>query len=114
MLERPLIDIGVSMEDCKVFLRRSFATQQPSQLFQCNSKALDNNLLKFDADINNKPITGITESIRCLAVIPIATVVLRTELMQMQPMRNESVWRFLARIQGKEDTVPSPRSARAV
>ena len=63
-LERPCIDIGVSMEDWNVFLRRWRVykegsdisdTAAPPQLFQCTSKALGDNLLKFDADITTKP-----------------------------------------------------------
>ena len=112
-LERPCIDIGVSMEDWNVFLRRWRVfkegsgisdTAAPPQLFQCTSKALGDNLLNFDADITTKPLDEITESIRRLAVVPIATVILRTELMQMRQMRDESFRSFSARVRGKADT----------
>ena len=71
------------------------------QLFHCTSKALGDNLLKFDADIAIKSIDEITESIRRLAVVPIAIVYLRLELMQM---RDESFRSFSARGRGKLDT----------
>ena len=112
-LERPCIDIGVSMEDWNVFLWRWRVfkkgsgisdTAAPPQIFQCTSKALGDNLLKFDADITTKPLDEITESIRRLAVVPIDTVVLRTELMQMRQMRDESFRSFSARVRGKADT----------
>ena len=41
---------------------------------------------------------------RRLAVIPIATGVLRTELMQMCQMQDESFRSFSARVRGKADT----------
>ena len=113
ILERPCIDIGVSMEDWNLFLRRWRVfkegsgisdTAPPPQLFQSTSKALGDNLLKFDADITTKPLDEITESIWRLAVVPIATVVLRTELIQMRQMREESFRSFSARVRGKADT----------
>ena len=62
----------------------------PSQLFQCTTKVLGDNLLEFDAKIAIRSIEGLTKSMRRLAVIPIATDVLRTELVQMCQMRDES------------------------
>ena len=76
----------------------------PSQLFQCISKELGDNLLKFDAEIAARPIEELTESMRRLAVLPIATDALTTELMQMCQMRDESFRSFAARVRGKPDT----------
>ena len=112
-LERPHIDFGVSMEEWNVITRRWRLFKEgsgisdesaPSQLFQCTSRELGENLLKFDAEIATRPIEELTESMRRLAVIPIATGVLRTELMQMRQMRDESFRSFAARVRGKADT----------
>ena len=74
------------------------------QLFQCTSKELGDNQLKFDSEIATRPIEELTESMRRLAVIPIATGVLKTELMQMRQMRDGSFRLFVARVRGKADT----------
>ena len=76
----------------------------PLQFCQCTSKELRDNLLKFDAEIAIRLIEERTEFIRRLAVIPIATSVLRTELMQMCQMRDESFGSLAARVRGKADT----------
>ena len=41
---------------------------------------------------------------RRLAVIPVATGVLRSDLMQMRPITDESFRAFAARVRGKADT----------
>ena len=111
-LERPHIDFGVSMEERNVFTRRWCLFEEgsgisdesaPSQLLHCTSKELEDNLLKFDAEISTRPIEELTESMRRLAVIPIATGVLRTELTQMRQMRDESFRSFAAKVRGKAD-----------
>ena len=112
-LERPHIDFGVSMEERNVFTRRwrlfiessgISDDSAKSQLFQCTSKELGDNLLQFDAEIATRPIEELTESMRRLAVIPIATGVLRTKLMQMRQMRDVSFRSFAARVRRKADT----------
>ena len=101
------------MEEWNVFTRRWRLFKEgsgisdestPSQLFQCTSKVLGHNLLKFDAEIAVRSIEELAESMRRLAVIPIATGVLRTELMQMRKMRDESFRSYAARVRGKADT----------
>ena len=113
ILERPHIDFGVLMEEWNVFTRRWRLLKEssgisndsaPSQLFQCTSKELGDNLLKFDAEIAIRSIEEIPESTRRLAVIPIATGVLKTELMQMRQMRDESFRSFAAQVRGKAGT----------
>ena len=79
-------------------------TSAPSQLFQCASKELGDNLLKSDADVASRPLTDLLTSMRRLAVIPIATGVLRTDLMQMCQRRDEAFRSFAARVRGKADT----------
>ena len=112
-LERPHIGIGVSLEEWNVFTRRWHVfkagsgiddTSAPSQLFQCASKELGDNLLKYDADVASRPLTDLLTSMRRLAVIPIATGVLRTDLMQMCQRRDEAFRSFAARVRGKADT----------
>ena len=101
------------MEEWNVFTRRWRLFKEgsgisdesaPSQLFQCTSKELGDNLLKFDAEIATRPSEELIESMQCLAVIPIATGVLRTELMQMCQMRDESFRSFAARVRVKAGT----------
>ena len=79
-------------------------TSAPSQLFQCASKELGDNLLKSDADVASRPLTDLLTSMRRLAVIPIATGVLRTDLMQMCQRRDEAFRSFAAQVRGKADT----------
>ena len=112
-LERPQVDVGVSLEQWNVFLRRWEVFKQgsgideasaPSQLFQCASQTLGDNLLKSNAKIVAEPLQDLITAMRKLAVIPIATVVLRTELLQMRQLRDEPFRSFAARVRGKSDT----------
>ena len=112
-LERPHIGIGVSMKEWNVFTHgwRVFKAgsgiddiSAPLQLFQCASKKLGDNLLKFDADVASRPNADSLTSMRRLAVIPIATGVLRTDLKQMCRRHDEASRAFAARVRGKVDT----------
>ena len=89
-LESPQVDVGVSLEQWNVFLRRWEVFKQgsgideasaPSQLFQCASQTLGDNLLKSNAKIVAEPLQDLITAMRKLVVIPIATAVLRTELL---------------------------------
>ena len=75
-----------------------------AQLFQCAGNALGDNLLKMDQDITSKAPAVVLDAMRTLAVIPVATGVLRAELTQMQQGRDEPVRSFAARVRGKAET----------
>ena len=112
-LTRPSVDVGVSLEAWHVFTRRwqlfvrgsGIADASASaQLFQCASPVLGDSLLQSDPDIVFKPVQELLSAMRRLAVIPIATGVLRSELRQMCQMRDEAFRAFAARVRGKADT----------
>ena len=112
-LDRPHVDVGVSLEEWNIFVRRWDVFRQGSgfdvasaspQLFQCASQALGDTMLKSDAQIASKPLPDLLQAMKCLAVIPISTGVLRSELMQMRQMREEPFRSFAARVRGKADT----------
>ena len=112
-LTRPSIDVGVSLEAWNVFTRRWQMFRQGSgineasataQLFQCASQSLGDSLLKSDAEIVSKPLQELLSAMRRLAVIPVATGVLRSDLMQMRQLRDEPFRAFAARVRGKADT----------
>ena len=113
MLTRPSIDIGVSLEAWNVFTRLWQMLRQGSdinkasataQLFQCASQSLGDSLLKSDAEIVSKPLQELLSAMHRLAVIPVATGVLRSDLMQMRQLKNETFCAFAARVRGKADT----------
>ena len=60
-----------------------------AQLFRCASQSLEDSLLKSDAEIVSKPLQKLLSAMRRLAVIPVATGVLRSDLMQMRQLRDE-------------------------
>ena len=112
-LTRPSIDVGVSLEAWNVFTRRWQMFRQGSgineasataQLFQCASQILGDSLLKSDAEIVSKPLQELLSAMRRLAVIPVTTGVLRSDLMQMRQVRDEPFRAFAARVRGKADT----------
>ena len=112
-LTRPSIDVGVSLEAWNVFTCRWQMFRQGSginkalataQLFQCASQSLRDSLLKSNAEIVSKPLQELLSAMRRLAVIPVATGVLRSNLMQMLPLRDEPFRAFAARVRGKADT----------
>ena len=112
-LTRPSIDEGVSLEAWNVFTRRWQMFRQGSginetsdttQLFQCASQSLGDSLLKSDTEIVSKPLQELLSAMRRLAVIPVATGVLLSDLMQMRQLRDEPYRAFAARVRGKADT----------
>ena len=112
-LTRPSIDVGVSLEAWNVFTRRWQMFMEGSginkasataQLFQCASQSLGDSLLKSDAEIVSKPLHELLSAMRRLAVIPVDTGVLRSDLMQMRQLRDETFCAFAARVRGKADT----------
>ena len=75
-----------------------------AQLFQCASQSLGDSLLKSDAVIVSKPLQELLSAMRRLAVIPVATGVLRSDLMQMRQLRDECFRAFVSRVRSKADT----------
>ena len=75
-----------------------------AQLFQCGSQSLGDSLLKSVAEIVSKPLQELLSSMRRLAVIPVATGVLRSDLMQMRQLRYEPFRAYAVRVRGKADT----------
>ncbi|KAJ8359136.1 hypothetical protein SKAU_G00156610 [Synaphobranchus kaupii] len=112
-LDRPKIDVGVSIEEWNVFIRRwdvfctgsgIGAAQAPFQLFQCAGPDLGDSLLKANPGAASQPLADLIAAMRSLAVIPVATCVLRTELLQLRQERDETFRAFTARVRGKAET----------
>ena len=112
-LERPKVDVGISTEEWNVFTRRwevfrtdsqIDAASAPSQLFQCAEKELGDSILKADPNATNGTLETLLTSMKALAVIPTATGVLRSELLQMRQEREESFRAYAARVRGKAET----------
>ena len=78
-----------------------------AQLFQCASQSLGCSLLKSDAEIVSKPLQELLSAMRRLAIIPVATGVLRSDLMQMRQLRDMNPFAYL---QMARNAVPRPRS----
>ncbi len=76
----------------------------PSQLFQCAGPTLGDNLLKTDAEAATKQLPDLLAAMRSLAVIPVATGVLRADLLHMHQERDEPFRAFAARVRGKAET----------
>ena len=76
----------------------------PAQLFQCASQSLGDSSLKSNAEIVSKPLQELLSAMYRLAVIPVATGVLRSDLMQMRQLRDETFRPFAARVRGKTNT----------
>ena len=112
-LERPKVDIGVTTEGWNVFVRRWDVFRSgsgideasaPSQLFQCAGTELGDSLLKANPKAASDTLPELLAAMRSLAVIPIATGVLRTELLQLQQERDEPFRAFAAKVRGKAET----------
>ena len=112
-LDRPKVDVGVSIEEWNVFLRRWEVFRAGSgidhvsaspQLFQCAGPALGDSLLKSNPHATSDTIANLLAAMRALAVIPVATCVLRTELLQLRQERDEAFRAFTARVRGKAET----------
>ena len=112
-LERPRVDIGVSTEGWNVFTRRWQVFRSgsgideasaPSQLFQCAGPELGDSLLKANPHITSASLQDLLAAMRSLAVIPVATGVLRADLLQVRQEREEPFRAFAARVRGKAET----------
>jgi hypothetical protein len=112
-LERPKIDVGVSTEDWNVFVRRWEVfrtgsgindTSAPYQLFQCAGTELGDSLLKANSNAASGTLNKLLAAMRSLAVIPVATCVSRTELLQLRQERDEAFRTFTAMVRGKDET----------
>ena len=57
------------------------------QLLQCADATLEDALLKMDPEITSKSVTEALAAMKELAVIPIATGILRSELLEMKQNR---------------------------
>ena len=75
-----------------------------TQLFQCASEALGDNLLKTDPNITSRPVNDVMAAMRSLAVIPVAKGVIRADLMQLSQGNDEQFRTFAARVKGKAVT----------
>ena len=112
-LERPKVNVGVTLEEWNVFIGRweifrrgsgiNDASSTP-QFFQCAEKELGDSVLKVNSTAATGPLDPLIKIMRSLAVIPIATGVLRTELLQMKQERDEPFRAFAARVRGKAET----------
>ena len=112
-LDRPTIEAGVSLEEWTMFTRRWDIFKAGSQitdanashhLFQCADRALGDALLKTDANIVSKNVDTVLNTMKKLAVIPVATGILRSELLEMKQHRDEAFRKFASRVRGKAET----------
>ena len=112
-LDRPKIDIGVEEEVWNSFIRRWEAfragsnineTTAPMQLFQCASDALGDLVLKAHPGIQSETEDVVKQTMRDLAVIPVAIGVRRAELMDLRQGPDEPFRTFAARAKGKAET----------
>ena len=112
-LDRPKVDVGVAIEEWNVFVRRWDVfragsgideASAPAQLFQCAGTELGDSLLKVNPNLTSDSLTQLLTAMRSLAVIPVATGVLRTELLQLRQKRDETFRVFAARVRGKAET----------
>eukprot|EP00794_Sanderia_malayensis_P015539 gene15539-17124_t len=76
----------------------------PPQLFQCAGPALGDSLLKANPQVTSQSLEHLLSAMRSLAVIPVATCILRTDLLQMHQERDESFRAYSARVRGKAET----------
>ena len=67
-----------------------------SQHFQCAGDELGDSLLKTDPSIVSKPTSIVTGAMKSLAVIVVATGVMRAELVRTQQERDESFRAYAA------------------
>uniref|UniRef100_A0A1A8U7Y8 Uncharacterized protein n=1 Tax=Nothobranchius furzeri TaxID=105023 RepID=A0A1A8U7Y8_NOTFU len=111
--DRPRVDVGMSIEEWNVFtcrwnLFRAGSgigdAQAPFQLFQCARPELGDSLLKANPDAATGPVETLLAGMRSLTVIPVATCVLRTELLQLRQDHDEPFRAFAARVRGKAET----------
>ena len=65
---------------------------------------LGDSLLKTDPNIVGKDVDEVLSAMKRLAVIPIATGVVRSELLEMKQLRDEGFRKFASRVRGKAET----------
>ena len=91
-LERPKVDVGLSLEEWNIVKHRWDGFVQGSaldsvlcstQLFQCAGQTLGDSLLKSDPTIVSKPTADLLAAMKRLAVIAVAKGVTRAELMSI-------------------------------
>lgn len=112
-LERPKVDVGVTIEEWNVFTRRWEVFRSgsgiddvsaPSQLFQCPGTELGDSVPKANPNAASETLSQLLAAMRSLAVIPVATCVLRTELLQLRQERDEPFRTITAKVRGKAET----------
>ena len=112
-LERPKVNIGISIEEWNVFTCHweAFCTgsgikdeSAPSQLFQCAENELGDSLLKANPHAPSNAQPDLPAAIHSPAVIPVATGVLHTELQQLCQERHEPFCAFTERVPGKAES----------
>jgi hypothetical protein len=111
-LDRPVIEAGASMEEWNLFTRKWRIFKDGSHiddkdashhLFQCADGPLGDALLKTDPDIVSKNVGEMLQAMKKLSVIPIATGILRAELLEMKQLRDEPFRKFASRVRGKAE-----------
>jgi hypothetical protein len=75
-----------------------------SHLFQCAGDTLGDALLNSDPDIADRDLENVLAVMKSLAVIPVATGVLRSELLGLRKNRDEPIRCFAVRTRGKAET----------
>ena len=112
-LDRPTVDAGISQERWNTFVQlwEAYKTgmrvsdgDAPIQLFQCATAEFARLLLQSDRYLTTRSTASVLESMRVLAVIPVARGVVRAELMRMRQANDESFRLFAARVRGKAET----------
>ena len=112
-LDRPKINVGVSTERWNVFVRRWQVfcagsgiddASAPAQLFQCAGTELGDSILQANPNAVHDTLPHLLAAMRSMAVIPVATCVLRSELLQLRQARDETFRAFAARVRGKAET----------
>ena len=107
-LDRPKVKFGISLEDWNMFERRWNVFRAGSgidaelaapQLLQCADDMLGDAVLKVDPEITSQSLEIVIATMKELAVIPAATGVLRSELLDMKQKRDEQ-WGVSIYIQG--------------
>ena len=111
-LEQPTIDIGITAEEWKLFERRwkIYVTSMnipdnnaATQLFQCASLRLGDAVLRVNNDITTQSQEDMLKVMKSLAVIPVALMVIRSELFSLRQARDETFRSFFTRVRGKAE-----------
>lgn len=82
----------------------------PSQLFQCVGPTLGDSLLKANPHVTSQPLEDLLLAMRSPAVIPVATYVLCTKLLQMHQEWDEAFCTFSTQVCAKCPTHVKPFS----